>query len=171
MRLDWRAAMFLPLKALKTTATVAVLGLSLSACAEGEWNKETGGTLIGAALGGWIGSQIDNSGSGGAIAIAAGTAAGALIGGSVGRSLDRADQAYLNQTRYQALETAPSGTTSEWYNPDSGNKGTITPQPAYQNASGQYCREYQQTVTIAGQQEEAYGTACRQPDGSWKIQS
>ena len=33
-----------------------------------------------------------------------------------------------------------------------------------------YCREYQHTVTIDGKQEKAYGTACRQPDGSWKIQ-
>ena len=156
-------------KSFKATAAILALGLSVSGCAEGEWNKEATGTLIGAALGGWIGSEIDSRGSGGAIAIAAGTAAGALIGGSVGRSLDRADRAYLEQTRYQALESAPSGTTSEWYNPDSGNRGTVTPQPAYQTSAGQYCREFQQSVTIAGRAEEAYGTACRQPDGSWKI--
>ena len=34
---------------------------------------------------------------------------------------------------------------------------------------GTYCREYQQTVTIDGKQERSYGTACRQPDGTWKI--
>ena len=53
--------------------------------------------------------------------------------------------------------------------PDSGNSGTVKPQPSYQNASGQYCREYQQTITVDGKTETAYGTACRQPDGSWKI--
>ncbi|MCZ6875908.1 MAG: hypothetical protein O7G88_20660 [bacterium] len=39
----------------------------------------------------------------------------------------------------------------------------------YQIDSGQYCREYQQTVVIGGQEDRAFGTACRQPDGSWQI--
>ncbi len=33
-----------------------------------------------------------------------------------------------------------------------------------------YCREYQTQVTIAGKPQNAYGTACRKPDGSWQIQ-
>jgi hypothetical protein len=32
-----------------------------------------------------------------------------------------------------------------------------------------YCREYQQRVTIGGVARETYGTACMQPDGSWKM--
>ncbi len=35
--------------------------------------------------------------------------------------------------------------------------------------NGTYCREYQQMVTVAGRKQESYGTACMQPDGSWKI--
>ena len=35
--------------------------------------------------------------------------------------------------------------------------------------NGTYCREYQQTVEIGGQRQNSYGTACQQPDGSWKI--
>lgn len=35
--------------------------------------------------------------------------------------------------------------------------------------AGQYCREYIQTVTIAGKTQKGYGTACLQPDGSWRI--
>jgi surface antigen len=41
----------------------------------------------------------------------------------------------------------------------------------YQTSSGQYCREYQTNVTVEGKSEKAHGTACRQPDGSWKIVS
>jgi surface antigen len=37
--------------------------------------------------------------------------------------------------------------------------------------TGAYCREFQQTVTIGGKTESAYGTACRQPDGTWKVVS
>ena len=32
-----------------------------------------------------------------------------------------------------------------------------------------YCREFQRDVIIDGKSERAYGTACLQPDGSWKI--
>jgi hypothetical protein len=31
------------------------------------------------------------------------------------------------------------------------------------------CREFHDTVTIGGVPQESYGTACRQPDGSWRI--
>lgn len=36
-------------------------------------------------------------------------------------------------------------------------------------ASDDYCREYQRRVTIGGKVQDSYGTACLQPDGSWKI--
>ena len=75
----------------------------------------------------------------------------------------------MRRTSQSTLETAQTGTTSSWTNPDSGNSGTITPTKTYQASSGEYCREYQQTVTVGGKTEQAFGTACRQPDGSWKI--
>ncbi|HZD26388.1 MAG TPA: hypothetical protein VE631_09030 [Alphaproteobacteria bacterium] len=31
------------------------------------------------------------------------------------------------------------------------------------------CREYGNTVTIGGKPQRVTGTACRQPDGSWKV--
>ena len=31
------------------------------------------------------------------------------------------------------------------------------------------CREYTSTTTIAGQPQTMVGTACRQPDGTWRI--
>jgi hypothetical protein len=31
------------------------------------------------------------------------------------------------------------------------------------------CREFQQTITVGGTAQEAYGTSCLQPDGSWKV--
>ncbi|PZQ48850.1 MAG: hypothetical protein DI551_00520, partial [Micavibrio aeruginosavorus] len=32
-----------------------------------------------------------------------------------------------------------------------------------------YCREYTRTVTVGNRVQDAYGTACLQPDGSWMI--
>ena len=153
---------------LRRLALVAASAMVLSAC-NGMGDKEFAGTLIGGALGGWLGSEIGGHGDGQVVGAALGTFAGAAIGNSVGRSLDRADRIAMAQTHQQALESSPSGETSEWYNPDSGNSGSFTPEPAYQNSEGQYCREYQQTITIGGEAQEGYGTACRQPDGSWKI--
>jgi len=31
------------------------------------------------------------------------------------------------------------------------------------------CREYQSTTQINGRPQQVYGTACRQPDGSWRV--
>ena len=42
------------------------------------------------------------------------------------------------------------------------------PAPATPEVSS-YCREIIMDVVIGGVEQTAYGTACRQPDGSWKI--
>ena len=34
---------------------------------------------------------------------------------------------------------------------------------------GQYCREFQQTITIGGRREQGVGVACTPPDGTWRI--
>jgi surface antigen len=148
---------------------MALVGMvGLGACNQNAGDKETVGGLAGAAAGGLAGAQV-GSGSGQLAATAVGALLGFLIGSEVGKSLDKADQLYAERTAGQALESNPTGQTSSWSNPDSGNSGTITPTRTTYTDSGQPCREYQQTVTIGGEQQEAYGTACRQPDGTWKI--
>jgi surface antigen len=75
------------------------------------------------------------------------------------------------QAAQQAFERNQAGQPTVWQNPDTGNSGSVTPTRTYQLANGQYCREYRQTIVVGGQQNQAYGTACRQPDGTWQIQS
>ena len=112
-------------------AMAAILLLSLGACSATTGPKQTGGTLVGAALGGLLGSKF-GSGSGQLAAVAAGTLVGAFVGHGIGESLDRADQVYAQRSAHQGLETQPSGTTSGWTNPDSGHSGTFTPDPYLQ---------------------------------------
>ena len=156
----------------------SAMAASLAACAQpgygnygggygGAGPKQTIGTVGGALAGGLAGSQI-GSGSGRLWATGAGVLLGALAGNNIGRSLDRADQQYLSQASYRSFET---GAPVRWNNPDSGNYGTVAPGRSYQTRGGGYCREYTQTVYIGGRAENAYGTACRQPDGSWQIQN
>ena len=150
---------------------IAVLGLAtlaLAGCSETVGQKQGLGTLLGAVAGGVAGSQVGD-GRGKVVATGVGTLLGALIGSEIGKSLDRADQLAMQHETQSSLETAPTGTTSTWHNPDSGNSGTITPTQTYQRNDGTHCREFQQTVTVGGEMQEAYGTACRQPDGSWLI--
>ncbi len=144
-----------------------ILILAFTGCT-GMGSKESGGTLIGAGAGALAGAQFGH-GRGKLIAVAVGTLAGALIGREVGMSLDKADQEAMERNAQYSLEHTRTNTTTDWQNPDTGNSGSITPVETYQTHEGQYCREYIQKVMIAGREQQAYGTACRQPDGTWKI--
>ncbi len=146
----------------------AAFTLILAGCAPNTGPKEQTGTLLGAGAGALLGSHV-GKGKGTLVAVAIGTLAGALMGQNIGRSLDRADRIAMERNAQYALEHAPTNTSTPWRNPDSGNRGEITPTETYQAKSGDYCREYRQTVWIGGEEQQAYGTACRQPDGSWKI--
>lgn len=134
----------------------------------GSLNKQDVGTGVGAIGGGVLGSTI-GGGRGRIATTIAGTLLGGVIGNSIGKSLDNADLAAYNSASQRALETAQPGQALPWRNTQSGNSGTITPSNYYQNAQGQYCREYTQTIVVGGRSQEGYGKACRQPDGTWKI--
>ncbi len=149
---------------------ITILAITITGCVHQVGPREGTGSLLGAGVGALIGSQI-GSGGGQIAAVALGTLAGALVGQDIGRTLDRADLAYMQQNAQRSLEAIPTNQTNIWVNPDTGHSGSITPTNTYQNASGEYCREYQQTVVINGSEQQAYGHACRQADGSWKITS
>jgi surface antigen len=149
---------------LRKILTIAILALALSACAQAG-PKTTLGAATGAAAGGLIGAAA----GGGAEGIVAGVLLGGLLGGAIGNSLDQRDREYIRRANRQSMEYGRIGESSTWRNPDSGHYGSMTPTRTYQEASGNYCREFTQTVTVNGRQETAYGRACRQPDGSWRM--
>lgn len=145
-------------------------GLAIAGCARGQGPStgEAVGGAAGAVAGGLAGSQI-GSGSGRLIATGTGAVLGALVGSQLGKYLTQGDERRITRTTGEALENNKTGETSTWENPDTGHRGRVTPTETYQRSDGTYCREYQHTIYIDGQPKEAYGTACRQPDGSWKI--
>ncbi len=156
-------------------AMAAILSLGmLSGCvSDGQragGNKQIIGSLLGAGLGGWGGSKI-GSGKGQLAATAAGVLIGGLMGNSLGGSLDKIDQVYAGRAQQDALG-APIGQTISWSNPDTGNRGYVTPtREGHDNRTGAYCREYQTEIMVGGERQSGYGTACRMPDGNWKVQS
>jgi hypothetical protein len=62
---------------------------------------------------------------------------------------------------------APVGSSIVWN--DANASGAVSVLRDGHSSDGQYCREFLQTVTVGGRSEQAYGTACMQPDGSWRI--
>ncbi|MBK67355.1 MAG: hypothetical protein CMP22_04400 [Rickettsiales bacterium] len=144
------------------------LVIAMAACTQTGNQKEQLGTLGGAVAGGLLGSQV-GKGSGQLVAVGIGTLLGAVVGSEVGKSLDKADMAYARQAENRALKNASIGEEIHWNNPETGHRGIVEPVRDGTSQSGKYCREYQHTVIIGGQSEQAYGTACRQPDGSWEI--
>lgn len=82
----------------------------------------------------------------------------------------------LNESQQRAHEnaqilatTAPIGQQITWA--DQNAQGYVVATRDGTSTAGRYCREFQQTVMIGGRTEQAYGTACQQPDGSWQVTS
>jgi surface antigen len=131
-------------------------GYRHSAC-----NSDTVGAAIGAVLGGVIGAHQDR----GAGPVVGGALIGAVLGGLLGHAIDESNRACVSDV----LEYVPSNRPVYWE--DGGYGYEVTPMRTYEPEPGRYCREYQTVVTVGGRAEQAYGTACRQPDGSWQIVS
>ena len=154
--------------AFATGLTIAVL----AGCATMSEN-ETAGTVLGGVAGAVVGNQF-GKGSGKTAATALGAIIGATAGRNIGKSLDNTSQARAGAAAEQALESAAVGETITWENPDNGDgpaRGSATVTRQGTGTAGRTCREFQQTVTIGGREEQSYGTACRDANGDWKPKS
>jgi len=152
-------------------AALVLLTVTLSSCASMQQTYgENPKAMLGGLLGAGAGAGIAALAGGSPAAIVGAAVGGALIGGFVGHKMDNNDKQKATQAAQQAFEQNQAGQPSVWNNPQTGNSGSITPTKTYQLANGQYCRQYQQTITISGEQHQTYGTACRQADGTWQIQ-
>ncbi|NQU72436.1 MAG: glycine zipper 2TM domain-containing protein [Rhodospirillales bacterium] len=126
-------------------------------------NRELIGGAIGGAAGGYIGSTI-GKGDAKLAATAIGAIIGALVGGNIGRAMDEIDQTCVGRV----LETARTGQTVRWRNPDSGSRYEVTPVATNTSDPNRYCRDYTARSTIGGRTETTRGIAFRQHDGTWK---
>ncbi len=130
------------------------------------------GLLIGGGLGALVGSQF-GKGSGKGMATAGGAVLGALLGSSL------MGQGLFGAQPGQAAEPGYGYRPPPYY----GNGFAPSYQPAYAPAyrpayaprvtagyrPGEYCREFEATVTINGRPQPSHGIACYRPDGTWQI--
>lgn len=150
---------------------IAILITMITAsCASNPYGqRQTVGTVTGAALGGLLGAQFGGKhGNDRLLTTGVGVFVGSLIGSEIGRSMDDVDRMRANEANTRA-HTAPLGERITWNNPQRNHYGSVTPTRDGYAQSGAYCREFYQTVSIGGRSEDAYGQACQQPDGSWRI--
>lgn len=138
---------------------IAVVAVEMTGCTPG--NNTMGATGAGAIAGGLVGSAIS---SGSPYGIIGGALIGGLVGNQIGQAMDRQDQANMQN----AVTSVPVGQQAQWTNTKTNTTYQVRPVKNYR-AHNQYCREYQTTVTVGGEVKKAYGRACRQPDGSWKV--
>lgn len=145
---------------------VWVLGVAAVLMTGCETNRhDQQGEVLGGVLGGVLGSQV-GGGRGKTAAIIVGAIAGSMIGRHIGESMDDVDR----MKTARVLNDSRTGKANTWVNPDTGYTYTVTPTRTYEKSSGP-CREFQLDATVGGRtNQDVYGTACLQADGSWLIQ-
>lgn len=82
--------------------------------------------------------------------------------------MDDNDRRLMDEANRRA-QTAATRPTVAWSTLQARDCGTVMPTNDGYSQSGQYCREFQQTITTEGRTKSAYSIACRQPDASWRI--
>jgi len=146
-------------------AAIAVVPMIAGCGPDGPNNADTG-LVVGAVTGGIIGNQV-GKGSGNVLATMAGVVVGGIVGSEIGRSMDEQDRRLAEQAELAALEEGESDRPRRWRNPDNGRYGDVVPGRPYKRANVD-CRDYKHTVYIDGKPRTMRGTACRNPDGTWR---
>ncbi|MDP6277955.1 MAG: hypothetical protein QGI11_05520 [Nitrospinota bacterium] len=82
--------------------------------------------------------------------------------------LEDSDRFLLSENTQYALEKVRSWTQVKWSNPRTGIRGAVVAKPAFKNAIGQFCREYEQTLRAGIYTRRGIDTACRLPSGRWE---
>ena len=117
----------------------------------------TGGVLCNV-----LGHQVVDDSSRGAA-----TSESVPLGTFLGRRTSR--QVYLidELKTSEALESSCDGHATLWRNTDTDQRYSVRPMRTYQGQSGR-CREFTTVAENEGREQVIKGTACRQPDGTWK---
>ena len=151
---------------IKRLAALVVVPVTVAACGPNGPTKSDTGLAVGAVAGGILGNQV-GSGTGKVLATVAGAVVGGIVGSEIGRSLDRQDRLLAQQAEYDALERGSSGVPQRWRNPDNGRYGDVVPSRPYRRGA-EDCRDYTHTIYVDGRPQTMRGTACRNPDGTWR---
>lgn len=102
-----------------------------------------------------------------AVPVSSRSVIGGIGGSKIGFTLGAEERLTAANAEYRALEYGQSGAPVEWNDRGGSHHGSVVPGKPYQQGS-RYCRAYTHTVYGKDEPETAKGTACRDPDGTWK---
>jgi surface antigen len=139
--------------ATKLSAALMCALMATSACA----TKSGTGAAVGATGGGIIGAAI-----GGGPGLLIGAAAGGLLGYTAGRAMEEEDRRRVSA----ALEANRAASWTSY----NGNRYHVVPTQTSMQGNRE-CREFRMDANVGRDQEQVYGTACRQPNGQWELVS
>ena len=134
---------------IRTIAVMGVLSLALAGCMSSGSNEDAGSPVLALA------------------SPASAAPAGGLLGGAVGDELSAADRRAAMDAEFRALEYGRIGAPVQWRGAIGRTYGDVVAGTRYQ-VNDFACRDYTHTVYLNGQPHVAQGTACRQPDGTWR---
>ena len=97
-----------------------------------------------------------------------GISGGGLVGGEFGAKLVKSDRQIALNAEYKALEYGKGSEAIDWSGATGSVGGKVIAGQPYRVGS-QDCRQYSHTITSAGVDQSARGTACRNPDGTWTL--
>ena len=168
-------------RAIAKFTTVIALSAGLIAAGVGPSRAGDLDPLFGGLIGGGMGAGIG---------YAAGKSRGAAIGGILGLGLGAIIAAAADNDRHHPRQVAyappppPPVYAAPVYAPPAYDpayrQGAYRPYPPAQvyrqpdpyagtQYSQNYCRQYNGSVNVNGNTYPSYGTACLQPDGTWRL--
>lgn len=81
---------------------------------------------------------------------------GAGLGGVAARAMDKADR----RQAARALDSVPSGQSTNWRNRETGDSFVLTPTRTVEQL-GTICRDFTVQAVVGGRADTALGSACR----------
>ena len=136
-------------------SSMLIVSLMVSGCASQGMNGAGIGALGGAAAGALL---TNNKLLGGAI----GGGGGALLGLIIGNEIDKHNM----RKAMEALESRPTGSVTQWSDPNSGKSFQAVPQQPRYDASGTV---YRDMIITSSAGEQILVHCRRNPDGTWSI--
>ncbi|MEZ5843047.1 MAG: glycine zipper domain-containing protein [Hyphomicrobiaceae bacterium] len=154
-------------RAVSAVAVTLVASIATGGCSGDADRRVEGGTIAGAVAGGLIGSAVGRGRGGRFAGALVGTVVGGIIGNELARGMNERERRIAAEAELDALERGGDGERRSWRSAESDYRGDIVPGRRYRRGGGE-CRDYTHTIFIRGREEVLRGTACREPDGTWR---
>ncbi len=145
--------------------TILILLFFISSC-ENTRDKKIFGQIVGAAVGGYLGSKV-GSGAARDISTILGGAAGYILGGKIIELLSENEKKEFNNVIEDSLNYNADNVKDSWNSSENDNtSGEVIPLKSYK-IKKKSCRDFKKIIKKDGKSIEENSTACRGDDGNW----